>query len=80
MTVTSTGLLKASASAAILLTGLALTACAPVHTAPVAVAASNPTITYVYHNDGELLQANDQAAGRAGRHRPGGNRADIGRL
>ena len=61
MTVSYSGLLKASASAAILLTGLSVTACVRAPTAPVAVAASNPTITYVYHNDAELLQANQSA-------------------
>jgi len=71
MTVSNTGLPKASASAAILLTGLALTACAPVHTAPVAVAASNPSITYVYHNDGELLQANDSAGAYCAQYQAG---------
>jgi len=64
-------LLKTTASAAILLAGMAVTACAPVHTRPVAVAASNPTITYVYHNDGELLQANDQAAGYCAQYQSG---------
>ncbi|HEX4507886.1 MAG TPA: hypothetical protein VH722_19320 [Alphaproteobacteria bacterium] len=67
----NTGLLKASASAAILTASLAVTACAPVHTAPVAVAASNPTITYVYHNDAELLQANDQASGYCAQYQSG---------
>jgi len=61
MTMSYTGLLKASASATILLTGLTVTACVRAPTAPVAVAASNPTITYVYHNDAELLQANQSA-------------------
>jgi len=59
MTVSFTRLLKTTASAAILAAGV--TACVPVHTAPVAVAASNPTITYIYHNDAELLQANASA-------------------
>jgi len=71
MTVFHHQFLKATASAAVLLAGLAVTACAPVHTAPVAVAASNPTITYVYHNDAELLQANDQAAGYCAQYQSG---------
>ena len=71
MTVSNNQLLKTTASAAILLTGLAVTACVPAHTEPVAVAASNPTITYVYHNDGELLQANDEASGYCAQYQAG---------
>jgi len=71
MTVSYTGLLKASASAAILLTGLTVTACVRAPTEPIAVAASNPTITYVYHNDAELLQANDRAGSYCAQYQAG---------
>jgi len=43
-------------------TALALTSCATSrHSAPVQVAESNPTVTYKYRNDDELIQANQQA-------------------
>jgi hypothetical protein len=72
MTISYIGLLKTSASAAILLTGLAVTACVPMRpTSPVAIAASNPTITYVYHNDAELLQANENAGGYCAQYQAG---------
>lgn len=50
-------------SAAALLAAMTMTACAPRYSAPVQVQASNPTVTYQYRNDNELLQANQQAAG-----------------
>jgi hypothetical protein len=43
-------------------TALALTSCATTQrSAPVQVAESNPTVTYKYRNDDELIQANQQA-------------------
>jgi hypothetical protein len=44
----------------VLLAGLA-TACAPMHTAPQQVAASQPTVTYKYQNDTDLYQADQRA-------------------
>ena len=50
----------------ILLAGLATTllagACVPQYTSPQQMRASNPTVTYKYHNDGELLTVNQTAA------------------
>jgi hypothetical protein len=68
MTMTSSRFLKANAQTAILLAGLAVTACAPRYSAPVQVAASNPTVTYQYRNDGDLLQANQNAVGFCGQY------------
>ncbi len=63
MSITSNRFLKPSTHAAILAAGVLLTACAPRYSAPVQVQASNPTVTYEYRNDQELLQANQNAAG-----------------
>ncbi len=48
--------------------GLAVTACAPRFSAPVQLQASNPTVTYQYRNDAELLQANQNAAAFCGQY------------
>ena len=47
--------------AAAVLVGLTLASCAPQYTSPQQVQASNPTVTYKYHNDQELLQVNQSA-------------------
>jgi hypothetical protein len=55
--------LRTSAQTVAILAGVALTSCvAPRPTAPVELQASNPSVTYQYHNDQELLQANQNAA------------------
>ena len=41
--------------------GFLLTACAPVNSPPQQVQAQNPTVTYKYRGDQELLQANQSA-------------------
>jgi hypothetical protein len=55
---TNTGLAAATALAALL-----GTACVPYeHSSPKQIEASNPTVTYKYHNDEELIQTNQLAA------------------
>lgn len=53
---------SAYAGAAAALTGLALAACTPQYSSPQQVQASNPTVTYKYRSDQELVQANQSAA------------------
>ena len=43
------------------LAGLMLVSCVSTRSSPEQVAASNPTVTYEYRNDDELIQANQQA-------------------
>lgn len=50
------------AAAAAVLAGLLVTACAPPYAPPQQVQASNPTVTYKYRGDQELLQADQSAA------------------
>ena len=52
---------KVSVRAAVTLAGLLAASCAPQYSPPQQVAASNPTVTYKYHGDQDLLQANQQA-------------------
>lgn len=40
---------------------LLIASCASTHSAPEQVEASNPSVTYKYHNDDELIQANQRA-------------------
>ena len=54
--------LKACSGGAAALTGLALAACTPQYSTPQQVQASNPTVTYKYRTDQELVQANQNAA------------------
>ncbi len=51
-----------SAYAISIATCVMMASCAAPRTAPQQVAASNPTVTYKYRNDDELMQANDRAA------------------
>ena len=53
--------LKANIRAAAVLAGMLTAACAPPYSPPQQVQASNPTVTYKYRGDQELLQA-DQSA------------------
>jgi hypothetical protein len=53
---------KAGAHAVAMLAGVIVTSCVARPTAPVLLDASNPTVTYQYRNDQELLQANQNAA------------------
>ncbi len=43
------------------LSGLMIASCASTRSSPEQVAASNPTVTYEYRNDDELIQANQRA-------------------
>jgi len=54
-----------------LFAALALGACAPRSTSPEQVQASNPTVTYKYHSDQELVQANQNAAVFCSRYQAG---------
>lgn len=49
-------------AAAILAAGLVLASCAEQYSAPQQVQASNPHVTYKYHGDQELVQANQSAS------------------
>jgi hypothetical protein len=54
--------LKAGVKAAMVLAGLMVTSCAPImDTSPEQVQASNPTVTYKYGSDQDLVQANQNA-------------------
>ena len=46
-----------------LVTSMLLAGCAPQNTNPQEVRANNPSVTYKYHNDQELLTINQTAAG-----------------
>lgn len=54
--------LKVTIRAAAVLAGLVAAACAPLHSSPEQVRASNPSVTYKYSSDQELVQANQRAA------------------
>jgi hypothetical protein len=56
-------LLKTHARPAAALIGLMVAACTPQYQPAQQVQASNPTVTYQYYTDGELLQVNQTAAG-----------------
>ena len=53
---------KVNVRAAIVLAGLMVASCAPEYSSPEQVQASNPTVTYKYRSDQELVQANQSAA------------------
>lgn len=61
MIANSSRLLDVNFRAAAALAGLIVASCAPQYTSPQQVQASNPTVTYKYHNDQELLQVNQSA-------------------
>jgi hypothetical protein len=52
---------KATKGTLVVMAGLTLASCASTNSSPEQVAASNPTVTYEYRNDDELIQANQQA-------------------
>lgn len=51
-----------TARAAAVLAGVMLASCEPQYGSPQQVQASNPTVTYKFHSDQELVQANQSAA------------------
>ena len=54
--------LKANVRATAVLAGLIVAACGPQFSSPEQVQTSNPSVTYKYRNDQELVQANASAA------------------
>jgi hypothetical protein len=62
MTANSCRRLEVNFRAATVLAGLMVASCAPPYSAPQQVQASNPSVTYKYHNDQELLEVNQSAA------------------
>jgi hypothetical protein len=56
---------------------LLVTACAPRYSAPVQVQASNPTVTYQYHGDRELFEANQNAMGFCSQYQSVARTANI---
>lgn len=48
-------------AAAVVLAGLTISSCAPMYSSPQQVEASNPTVTYTYRSDNELIEANRNA-------------------
>jgi hypothetical protein len=54
--------LRVALGAAALLAGPIVASCTPQYSAPQQVEASNPTVTYKYRSDQELVQANRNAA------------------
>lgn len=53
--------LKVNVRAATVLAGLMVASCAPQYSSPQQVQASNPSVTYKYHSDQELLEVNQSA-------------------
>lgn len=53
---------KANVKMVAALLGLMAASCAPQYSSPQQVQASNPSVTYTYHNDQELLQVDQSAA------------------
>jgi hypothetical protein len=62
MTANSCRFPKANIRAATVLAGLLAASCVPPYSSPQQVQASNPTVTYKYRSDQELLQANQNAS------------------
>jgi hypothetical protein len=62
MIVNSRRLVKPNVGAAAALAVLLAASCAPQYSSPQQVQSSNPSVTYKYHNDQELLQVNQSAA------------------
>jgi methionyl-tRNA formyltransferase len=61
MIVGSCRFLKVNVRAATALVSLLVASCAPQHSPPQQVRASNPSVTYKYNSDQELLQVNQSA-------------------
>jgi len=61
MNIQSQRFMKITKGTVAAITGLMIASCASTHSAPKQVAASNPTVTYEYRNDDELIQANQKA-------------------
>jgi len=61
MNVRSTQLTKACIMTAAAISVVMMTSCASTRSSPKQVATSNPTVTYQYRNDDDLVQANQRA-------------------
>jgi len=61
MVTTFSGIRSKTARLAPVLAVLLVAACAPQHSAPTQTQATNPSVTYKYRGDEELVQANDKA-------------------
>ena len=62
MIVTTRRIARRHLGTAAALASLLVASCAPQYTSPQQVQATNPTVTYKYHNDQELLQVDQSAA------------------
>ena len=62
MFASSCRLLEVNIRAATMLVGVLVASCAPQYSSPQQMQASNPNVTYKYHNDQELLEVNQSAA------------------
>ena len=71
-------LLKVSVRAATLLAGVMAASCTPQSSSPQQVQASNPTVTYKYRSDQDLLQANQNAATFCNRYQSVPRAANFG--
>ncbi|MBI1206860.1 MAG: hypothetical protein GC191_06175 [Azospirillum sp.] len=64
-------------TAAVLVVAMLAAACAPLNSAPVQVQANNPSVTYKYRGDQELLQANQNATTYCSRYSSSAQTANI---
>jgi hypothetical protein len=69
MTPTLSRVSSSAVRAAAMLAVMLVPACAPMRSAPQQVQASNPTVTYKYRGDQELLDANQKAVTYCGQYR-----------
>jgi|SRR5271165_484660 len=69
MIANSCRLLEVNFRAATVLAGLMVASCAPQYSSPQQMQASNPSVTYKYHNDQELLQVNQSASAFCNQYR-----------
>jgi len=60
---------KTNAQTIVILTAFLAVSCAPQYSSPQQLRATNPSITYKYHNDQELLQVNQTAAAFCNQYR-----------
>lgn len=68
MIANSCRLSRVAVRAATALAGLLAASCAPQYSSPQQVASSNPSVTYKYRNDQELLQADQRATTFCGQY------------
>ena len=68
MTANTHRFLKPSVCALTMLAALMTASCGPQYSAPQQTQSSNPSVTYKYHNDQELVQVNQSAAAYCSRY------------